>query len=313
MSIIFDGYQLANKKEAELKKQVQLLAGRGIKLKIAAILFKEDLGSQLYTSLKHEAADRVGMDYEVFEFSMNGETEEAKQQIEKLNQDVTVIGIIVQKPWRQIWQKVTGVGESQKFFEDGNKKSFSFKDWWQQLVQTIDISKDVDGLHPDTLAAIKDGTWQEQGRVLPATCQAVLEILEQAGVLAPKKVGGQASIPRFTIIGRSDLLGKPLYFELKNRGYQAELLGKKELQARVDRKSYLKETDVLVSATGVNKLITAEMIKDGAVVIDVGEPMPDVDFESVKQKASFITPVPGGVGPMTVVSLLANCVLISKV
>lgn len=285
---IFDGYQLAAQLESKLKDRVGDLKRGGKQIKIAAILFSEDQGSLLYTQLKKEAADRVGIDYQVDSFSMRDDLELLAKHLDQLNNDSSVTGIIIQKPWTSTWVQITA-----------NQKE-DFVGWWKFLTDKIDQSKDVDGLTTQTLDSIKDNSYLEKGFVLPATAMAVIKILDVAGV--------NYATDKFDIIGRSDLLGKPLLFWLKNQGARAEMLGSQELEARSQNGQYLRGADVVISSTGRSNLITAEMIQDGAVVIDVGEPKGDVAFESVKNKASFITPVPGGVGPMTVVCLLENAV-----
>lgn len=299
--IIFDGNQQAAQREQELLLRVKELRTKGKQIKIASVLFTEDSGSQLYTQLKKEAAERVGIEYALYPFSLQGKSEAVVEQIKQLNQDPTVTGIIIQKPWQRTWQQVLMV--------EGEPKAVrqAYTTWWRYLTSALDITKDVDGLHPETLAAIERGIWQEDGRVMPATARAVLQILEEAR--AEKTIPDQA---RYAILGRSDLLGLPLYHELKNQGLQVELLGKKDLERRVEAGQDLKDIDVIVSATGVKHLITGQLVKDEVVVVDVGEPKPDVDFESVSPKASFITPVPGGVGPMTVVCLLENAVQLAQ-
>jgi methylenetetrahydrofolate dehydrogenase (NADP+)/methenyltetrahydrofolate cyclohydrolase len=118
---------------------------------------------------------------------------------------------------------------------------------------------------------------------------------------------------KYLIIGKSDLLGKPLFYELTSKKYLTKMIGTKELNERIEQKTYLMDADVIISATGHQSLVTGELIKPGAILIDVGEPKPDVDRTSVASKASFLTPVPGGVGPVTVVSLLANAIdLVSR-
>lgn len=301
--IIFDGYASAETRAEELKKQVKTLAARNIKVKIAAIVFEEDEGSLLYTDLKAQMAQRLNIDYDRYYFSLAKRPLQPVQAlIEKLNQDSSVTGIIIQKPWKKTWQRHCPAGSGQT----------NFNDWWQQLTSSLKLDKDVDGLHPKTLAAIKAGTWQEQGLVLPATAQAVLKILQQAeqriNQVNQKKDKSSYDLKqqKFMIIGRSDLLGQPLSAVLKQNDYQVENIGSKGLKQRIDQGIYLQDMDVIISATGRTKLITADMIKNQSVVIDVGEPRPDVDFEQVKNKCLFITPVPGGVGPMTVVELMAN-------
>ena len=294
--IKFDGYAFAQQKETQLKMQVQELAAKGVQPHVAAILFTEDAGSQLYTRLKKEAAERVGIGYSVFSFSMLSPVKTILKQIKELNYDSTITGVIIQKPWRQTWAGV-----------QHNPDKQAFTDWWVTLVSEIAEKKDVDGLHPATLAAVKNGTWQSAGRVLPATARAVLEILAvalpQNQNLASKKI---------IILGKSEILGQPLFYELKNQGAAVEMLGTAELRAREQSGQKLLDADVIISSTGQPNLITGEMIKDGAVVIDVGEPRPDVDAASVASRASFLTPVPGGVGPVTIVSLLANCLTLSN-
>lgn len=291
--MIFDGLSLAQAREQKLKPKVEALISQGKKLKIAAILFVEDPGSVLYTALKKETAERLGITYQVFEFSLRDPVELITDQIKALGQDQSVTGIIVQKPTRKLWESVKN---SELEFGD---RSLEFNHWWQSLVVKIDESKDVDGLNPRTLELIKAGTWAEQGRVLPATARAVLTILKAAQVFGKKL--------KFIILGKSDLLGRPLSYELKNGGEQVGVLGTKGLNQRKESGQLLLDADVIISATGQPGLITGEMIKDGVVVIDAGEPKGDVDFTSVAPQTSFITPVPGGVGPLTVISLMENC------
>jgi len=279
---IFDGLKRAEERE-------KLLAAHLVELQlpkllvVRAILFFEDAGSVLYTGLKREAADRLGMIYETREFSLNDATELIIAAIKKANDDEAVTGIIVQKPSRAVWQRVTG--------ESSYK---AYRDWWLALTTQIALNKDVDGLHPG------------QKLILPATCKAVLYILAEALGGDPKKIALENH--KIIIIGKSDLLGNPLYRELQKQGASVELLGKKELAARVSSGEKLLDATVIVSATGERGLITGEMISDGVVLIDVGEPYGDVDRLTVGEKPSFLTPVPGGVGPMTVISLMENVV-----
>lgn len=272
--IIFDGYKLAASKEIELKVKVQKLGEESRQIKIAAILFSEDAGSVLYSNLKKDAAKRVGVVYQLQTFSLKDRVEEVTKLIDSLNTDDTVTGIIIQKPTRSVYQQQASEAD--------------FDAWWQGLVSRIALEKDVDGLRPDRT-------------LLPATAKAVLEILDYAQISLNNK--------KILILNRSDILGQPLYQELKNRGVDATIWGSKELLAS---KNQCQDFDVIISGTGRPGLITGDMIKKGVVLIDVGEPAGDIDFESVKDKAEFITPVPGGVGPMTVVSLLQNAVDLTK-
>lgn len=286
--IVFDGYQLASELESQLKIKVSDLKNKGKHIKIAALLFVEDRGSQLYTQLKKEAASRVGIDYQVDSFSMRDDLEILKKHLEQLNNDQNITGIIIQKPWTNTWAEVTS-----------NQKS-EFRPWWKFLTDQIEQKKDVDGLTSVTLESIKNNSFAEKGNVLPATAKAVLTILDQS----PANYFDH----KFVILGKSDLLGQPLYYWLSNKGSTVEMLGTKELTDRLASGQALKDADVLISSTGQHNLVTAQMVKDGVIVVDVGEPKGDIDFTSVISKASFITPVPGGVGPMTVISLLENAV-----
>ena len=292
--IIFDGYQFVAKREQQLKERVAKLKAKGVSIVVAAILFSEDKGSQLYTGLKQQAAERVGIEYQVHTFSITDPVADVIAKIRQLNQDAAVTGIIIQKPWRKTWQSVlTDAGQPVE------SPAQQFTEWWTSLVKNIDEQKDVDGLHPNTLRAIEQGTWQQQAKVMPATAKAVLSILESTQQL----IQGN-----YVVLGKSDILGKPLAYELSNRGFTVELLGKKELKEKSETGEWLKEANVVISATGQSHLVKKEMLSPGAVLVDVGEPRPDIDQESVASVASFLTPVPGGVGPVTVVSLLENAV-----
>lgn len=292
--IVFDGDKLAAQMEQDLKQEVRVLRDGGVKLKIAAILFTQDAGSQLYTQLKSEAARRVGIEYEVHEFSMTAGTDEVEQKLLKLNQDDTVTGIIIQKPWRNTWAKVKGIDQT----KGAKSVRQAFTSWWQFLTSKIDHAKDVDGLHP------------QQDRILPATAQAILTILNQAFTDLKISDTGQKQL-QVLVLGRSDIVGQPVFRELQNRGFQVKLLTRDDVEQRLNSSKKFLDADIIISATGVKYLINGELVKKGVIVIDVGEPRPDVDLESMKNKAAFITPVPGGVGPMTVVSLLKSCVTIA--
>ncbi len=292
--IIFDGYSLASKLEDQLRERVAAWKVQtGGRIRVAAILFEEDAGSQLYTRLKKEAAERVGIEYKVFSFSFLTPLEEILSTIATLNADPKVTGIIIQKPWRKTWLSVlndAGAGQTPE----------AYAHWWLQLVSALEPTKDIDGLHPDTHLAIQKGTWEVEGKVLPATARAVLSILRTTGM------NGELPSGRYVVIGKSDLLGVPLEAVLRHLRKDVTLMGKKDLEAAVATPEQLHDFDVVVSATGQADLIKGKWLKPGVVLIDVGEPKPDVDRASVGDIPGFLTPVPGGVGPMTVVSLLEN-------
>ena len=276
------------------------LLGQGKKPAIAAVLFREDSGSVLYTDLKREMAENLGIGYQVYEYSLKDDISQAVKQIKQLNRDSAITGIIVQKPWLNLWI------EARKLETEEGKAQFT--QWWQQLVTAIDLAKDVDGLHPLTLEAISDDTWQEKGRVLPATCKAVLALLKSAFETEDLFTTLNQQRLKVVILGKSDLLGQPLFALLQSKNIPSEMIGSAELKQRIEQGIALTDADIVVSATGRRKLVTGEMIEAGAVVIDVGEPQGDVDFTSVAAKAKALSPVPGGVGPMTVVSLMENAI-----
>lgn len=291
---IFSGWKVAAGREEKLKMRVRRLGG--VRIVVSAIVFNEDQGSLLYTRLKKEAAERVGIEYRVTMVSLRDDVNEVVRKVASQVEDLDVTGLIIQKPWRQLWQEVTG----------GSKEEFSV--WWSTLTQEIPVGKDVDGLSQETHRKLAENGWQS-GATLPATCKAVLQCLSWA------KVGHDFENPwpvrvgeRYAILGKSDLLGKPLYEVLRHWGYEVDLLGSKAVAQAAESGEYLKKYDVVVAATGVQHLVKADWLKPGAIVVDVGEPKPDIDHEGIDEVASFVTPVPGGVGPLTVVSLLENAV-----
>jgi len=296
---IINGYQLAKQHQAKLKQQLTEL-NLSQPVVIAAILFTEDKGSQLYTQLKKEMAESLGIEYRVFAFSVLTDINVVLEQIKVLNEDPTVTGIIIQKPWRKTWLEVQPTSK------------ITFAEWWHSLVNTLAENKDVDGLHPSNLAALATGDWLSHGRVLPATCQATLRLLEQAfktdhlfAVLRNQQL-------KTIILGKSDLLGQPLFAILTAKKCDVEMIGSKELKLRIEQQKFLKDADVIVTATGRKDLITGDLIKAGCVIIDVGEPQGDVELASVLNIAQAVTPVPGGVGPMTVVSLMENAIKLAQ-
>jgi methylenetetrahydrofolate dehydrogenase (NADP+)/methenyltetrahydrofolate cyclohydrolase len=269
------------------------LIEQGLKPKIAAILYEGDAGSQLYTDIKQRVAGEIGIEYERHNYALTDGVEPVIKLIDKLNKDKSVTGIIIQKPTRKSWAEANHLEGRAKDI----KKVYDL--WWRLQTKKILESKDVDGLNPSIIEVIRGDKLEKNNRVLPATARAVLEILETINIdLDDKKI---------VILGKSDLLGIPLYEYFLSKKIAVENMGRNDLSERVLSGQNLLDFDVVISATGVKNLVTAEMVKNGVVAIDVGEPRGDIDFESVKNKASFITPVPGGVGPMTVVCLMENC------
>ncbi len=288
MTEIFDGYQLAQQKLTILKQQVEKLNEQ---IKIVAICFQEDKGSLLYSEKKQQAATKVGMQYEVEKFTFQTPLIKIIERIQALNFDKNVSGIIIQKPSKKSYLD--------HFLSNKTESEYDFISWWGKLTETLKIAKDIDGLSPANLEKLKTG---QKPLVLPATVQAVLESVAKF----------ELSREKILIIGRSDLLGLPLYYFWKNQGFDVTLSGKSELNQWQQKPQKLQDFSVIVAATGQPNLITGELIANEAIIIDVGEPKGDVDLSSCIGKAKFITPVPGGIGPVTVACLLENSLFLSQ-
>ncbi len=263
--MIINGQALALKKEEKLKLEVDKLSDKGIKLKLAVIVFSDDQAGLLYSRLKQDACKRVGIGFEKYVVDFK---EDLGELINRLNQDELVTGIMIQHPGIK-WGKRQGMSRKE------------FKAWWKDLVEKIDKKKDVDGLRKNSNFEL-------------ATIKAVMELIN-------KNISSRDGM--LIVVGAKGFVGKRLVSRLKKEGYMV-----KGLDMGDDLDKECKKAYVLISATGKNNLIKARMVKKGAVVIDLGWPKGDVEFEKVSQKASLITPVPGGVGPLTVVSLLENLV-----
>lgn len=287
-AIIFDGKSFAQEKEVHLKAKVQELSRAKIHLKIAVLVFLEDEGSLLYTDLKRECAQRVGIMYQPTYLSLREPTSRLCELLRFFSHSLDITGVMVQKPTKKRWVEVTGGSPDE------------FQSWWETLTLAIDPQKDVDCLTPTNLQQVARST----NTILPATVKACVEILRESKKTlhyddtAWKKLS-------VLVIGRSDIVGKPLAFYLSTVFSVVTNIGKKELQATPTIGC---QYDIVICAVGVSQLITASMIKPKSIVIDVGSPQNDIDRKSVEQIAAFLTPVPGGVGPVTVVSLMENAV-----
>lgn len=327
--MIFNGEQLAKQKALKLKTKVAAYREQGIYPKIAAIFFHEDAASALYTSLKKATAENLGIAYQAKAFSFTTPVVEIQKYLESLNTDPSITGIIIQKPWTKKWLEAVPNGD--------------FKIWWSSLVSNIatkkshDVNKDVDGLSPDTLSSIKRGTWMQEQMVLPATARAVLSILKDYRANVDPDFSYLTE--KVLIIGQSDLLGRPLFWHMQNlmqkgatvpqnfgeacqlsvleaqassKKCEVKLVGKQGLKELIEQKKSLSDFRVIISATGQKNLINGDLIASHSILIDVGEPQGDIDLSSCLNKADFITPVPNGVGPMTVISLMANALDLLK-
>jgi len=270
---IIDGNALAQQIRAELAdKAAALKATQGITPCLAVILVGEDPASQVYVRNKVAACERAGFRSIKETYPTNVEPAVVLGRIAALNADPAVHGILVQLPL---------------------PKQFDA----ELVLEAIDPAKDVDGFHAENVGALMQG----KPRFIPCTPYGVMKMLEAANV--PLK-GAEA-----VIVGRSNIVGKPMAMLLLQQDCTVTICHSRTR----DLAFHTRRADILVAAVGRAKMITGEMIKPGATVIDVGiNRLPDgklcgdVDFESAKEVAGAITPVPGGVGPMTITMLLAN-------
>lgn len=273
MKMIIDGKAIASCRLEVLRNKIKNL---GLKPKLAVVLAGDNPASVLYVKIKTKKAAEVGIQTVTHRLSDQSEKKEVAGMIKKLNGDRNIHGIIVQLPLPSGLHPDT---------EEG------FSPDMEEILAGIDPAKDVDGL-------------TGKSRFLPATVKAVLLCLEEASRLLkePKLLRNKTVV----IVGQGRLAGRPLADYLEKHGAKVNRCD--EYTGREQVRKLGREANILVSATGVPKLIKADMVRPGAVVIDCGSPKAEVDFENVKNVAGAITPVPGGVGPLTVVSLLENVV-----
>lgn len=286
--MIIDGKAIAAKRLEDLKSKIEKIQ---IKPKLVAIIVGDDPASWMYVNLKKKRAEEAGIDSEIIQLDKLTELNKLIELIKKLNSDSRVTGILVQLPFPK---------DSVVFGHE------------VEILETIDPVKDVDCLTSQNLGLIALG----KTRYYPATVKGILIALEEALNLKNLEVSTDWKIlygKRAVVVGRSDIVGKPTAMALISLGATVTVCNS---QTR-DLSLVTREADILVSATGVPGLIKGEMVKSGAIVIDVGinqtqnsngksQICGDVEFESVSNVAGAISPVPGGVGPLTVVSLLEN-------
>jgi len=273
-AILIDGKSLAADVRASMKNRVEALAARGVRPGLAAILAGNDPASRVYVRNKARACEETGLRSETHEFPDDVAEAALRERVAQLNADPRVHGILVQLPLPRHLDS-------------------------SRVLAWISPAKDVDGFHAENLGALVQG----RPGFVPGTPAGVIRLLEHAGVaLAGKNA---------TIVGRSTIVGKPLALLLLQKDATVTIChSRTENLAAVTR-----QADVLIAAAGRAKLITGGMVKAGACVIDVGiNRLPDgklagdVDFASVSAVASSITPVPGGVGPMTIAMLIVNTI-----
>ncbi|MBA7680082.1 Bifunctional protein FolD protein [subsurface metagenome] len=271
---IIDGKKLAEELNQKLKKQIEITIKKtGIKPKLATILVGDNPASKVYLNIKKKICDKVNIESVSIELDKNINKNQLLSEINRLNTDPSVHGILLQLPLPQ-----------------------NLIDETNQFLAAIDPNKDVDGLHPMNIGNL----FNYNEYLSPCTPKGIIKLLEYYNIdLSGKDV---------TIINRSRLVGKPLIFMLLKRNATISVCHTKTK----DINKYIKNADILIVAVGKPKFIKVDQIKEGVVIIDVGitridgNLYGDADFENVLPKVSRITPVPGGVGPMTTHMLMKN-------
>ncbi|NEU56191.1 bifunctional methylenetetrahydrofolate dehydrogenase/methenyltetrahydrofolate cyclohydrolase FolD [Halorussus sp. MSC15.2] len=283
MTELIDGNAVAEQIRTDLQDSIETLADAGVRPGLATVLMSDDPASETYVSMKQRDCEEVGIEGIHVEIDEDAPAQELYDTIDDLNADPEVHGILVQMP----------------VVEQVDKR---------RVLRSVDPEKDVDGFHPENVGRLVAGN----ARFKPCTPHGIQKLLEHHGV---ETEGAEA-----VVVGRSDIVGKPM----ANLLVQKEPLGNATTTVchsrTEDLAAHTREADIVVAAAGVPEMIDGEMLKEGATVIDVGinrvdadnekgyELVGDVDFESAKETAGAITPVPGGVGPMTRAMLLYNTV-----
>ncbi|WP_226582911.1 bifunctional methylenetetrahydrofolate dehydrogenase/methenyltetrahydrofolate cyclohydrolase FolD [Halobacillus litoralis] len=271
------GKQLAENLRQEMKEEVSILHERGLRPKLVVVILGQDPASMSYVKGKQRASEKIGMDSDLIELPVDTSEQELLELIERLNQDETVHGILVQLP---VPDHISD----------------------QKIIEAINPEKDVDGFHPENVGKMLTG----QDTFYPCTPYGIMVMLKRADITIEGK--------HVVIIGRSNLVGKPVGQLLLNENATVTHCHSRTKNLR----HHTKQADILIVAVGKPSIISGEDIKEGAVVIDVGvnrvdgKLTGDVDFESAKEVASHITPVPKGVGPMTITMLLHNTIKAAK-
>ncbi len=274
-AMLLDGAATAAQIREELKPRVQRLREAGIVPKLSVLIIGDDPASHTYVRMKAKACRGVGIESETFALPHDTTQQEAEELIARLNADESVHGILVQHPVPKHLDEI-------------------------RLLNHLSPDKDVDGISPASLGALVAGV----AKFVSCTPLGIVELLDRYHI----PIEGQRAV----VVGRSIILGKPLALLLLQRNATVTVC---HTRTR-DLPSVTREADILVAACGRAELITGDMIRPGAVVVDAGYnrvegrsgDVGDVHFESASQVASYITPVPGGVGPMTIAMLLSNTV-----
>ncbi|MFP3842696.1 bifunctional methylenetetrahydrofolate dehydrogenase/methenyltetrahydrofolate cyclohydrolase FolD [Priestia filamentosa] len=274
---LINGKELASEKRESMKKEVEMLKEQGVKPGLAVILVGQDPASETYVRSKHRACENTGIHSVSIKLPDIVSEEELLGHIDKLNEDDAIDGILVQLPLPK------------HINEDA-------------VIERISPKKDVDGFHPISVGKMMIG----QETFLPCTPHGVLEMVRKTGI----EVSGKHVV----VIGRSNIVGKPVGQLFLNENATVTYCHSRTQNMQ----KHTKDADILIVAVGIPNFVKAQDVKEGAVVIDVGinrvdgKLCGDVDFEEVKEVAGAITPVPGGVGPMTITMLLENTIQSAK-
>ena len=274
MAKIIDGKAISAQIKEELKVKVSEYKEQGIEITLAVVKVGNDPASAVYVRNKEKACEYVGIQSRTLALPEETTEEELLATVKELNEDKSVNGILVQLPLPK------HIDES-------------------KILLAIDSNKDVDGFHPVNVGKMVIG----EDTFLPCTPAGIIEMLKRTDI----EISGKECV----VIGRSNIVGKPMSMLMLRENATVTITHSRTK----DLKEVTKRADILIAAIGKAKFVTADYVKDGAVVIDVGMDRDengklcgDVDFDSVSKVASAITPVPGGVGPMTVTMLLVNCI-----
>ena len=272
MAVLIDGSALAKKIRGNLAKRVK---SEKLKPNLAVILCGDDEASRVYVNIKSKACDEVGIEFAEYHLKTNTTQKELLEVIDRLNKDERVDGILLQYPLPKQLDYI-------------------------EAAQSISFEKDVDGFNPFNVGRLTMG----QPTFTPCTPLGIMKMFEEYKIpLEGKKA---------VMVGRSNVVGKPMAQCLINANTTVTVCHSKTKNLTKE----ICDADIIIAAVGKEKIISGDMIKEGSVIIDVGmnrnkegKLCGDVDFESAEKKASFITPVPGGVGPMTVAMLMHNVVI----
>ena len=288
MARIIDGKAIASEMQEEMKQEVAELKAQGIIPRFAVILVGDDPASHTYVRNKEKACERVGISSDTYRLPATTPEGDLLALVEELNRDLRVHGILIQLPLPSHIDEM-------------------------KVLMKVNPDKDVDGFHPVNVGKLVIGT----PSFMPCTPYGCKVLLERSGIVTSGK--------HLVIVGRSNIVGKPLANIMLQKEDGANAIVTVCHTGAENIGYYTRQADILVVASGKPKLVTGDMVKEGVVVIDVGinriqDPsakngeriVGDVDFESVAKKASAITPVPGGVGPMTITMLLHNTILSAK-